>query len=160
MFVVLIYPTKISIFVPVLQIILTKYTNIVGKPLRIKQKKSVKSLPAPLEQVEQEAVAMYLDTQYPNVLYCASAGGLRTSLRSAVKMKKAGYKKGFPDLFIYEPRDGCNGLAIEMKRKEGIVTLEQKIWIGELQARGYQSWICRGFDEAKRVIDDYFGPWE
>lgn len=129
-----------------------------AKPLRIKQKKSVKSLPAPLEQVEQEAVARYLDTQYPNVLYCASAGGLRTSLRSAVKMKKAGYKKGFPDLFIYERNGWQCGLAIEMKRKGGVVSKEQQEWLDRLQKNDYATAVCYGFDEAKRVIDDYLFP--
>jgi len=54
------------------------------------------------EEFVQIAVVNYLKYQYPNALYCASAGGVRTSIKQAIKMKRTGYVKGFPDLFIYE----------------------------------------------------------
>ena len=75
----------------------------------------------------QQIVINYLKLSYPNALYCASAGGMRTSFLQAVKMKRTGYVKGFPDLFIYEPRGSFYGLAIEMKKeKGGTVSPEQK----------------------------------
>ena len=46
----------------------------------------------------------------------------------AHRMKLTGYKKGFPDMFFYEPRQGFNGLAIELKRDMGRATPEQKKW--------------------------------
>jgi hypothetical protein len=108
------------------------------------------------EALIQEAVINYINAQYSGTLYCASAGGVRTSMRQAVMMKRTGYVKGFPDIFIYEPRDAFHGLAIEMKReKGGVVSLHQKEWHKKLTERRYFCAICKGFDEAKKVIDEY-----
>ena len=66
----------------------------------------------------------------------ASAGGARTSMREAV-LKETGYKKGFPDVFIYEPRGGHHGLSIELKReKGGRVSASQKEWKERLRRVG------------------------
>jgi hypothetical protein len=91
-----------------------------------------------LEQKLQERFAVYLTGR--GVLYCASAGGMRVSLGTAVKMKRAGYKKGFPDIFIYESRGGFHGMAIEVKCGTR-TSLEQKWWQAELTKRGYYSII-------------------
>ena len=64
------------------------------------------------EANQQEIVIKYLRLAYPHALYCASAGGMRTSYLQAIKMKRTGYVKGFPDLFIYEPNQDFHGLAI------------------------------------------------
>lgn len=104
----------------------------------------------------QQIVINYLKLAYPNALYCASAGGMRTSFLQAVKMKRTGYVKGFPDLFIYEPRGSFYGLAIEMKKeKGGTVSPEQKWWQEQLRNRGYCSYICKGKDHAIKIIDEY-----
>ena len=109
------------------------------------------------EQNQQEIVIKYLRLAYPDALYCASAGGMRTSYLQAVKMKRTGYVKGFPDLFIYEPRGEFHGLAIEMKKeKGGTASPEQKEWQEQLRNRGYCSYICKGNEEAIKVIDEYF----
>jgi len=107
------------------------------------------------EALIQEAVINYLVAQYPGTLYCASAGGVRTSMKQAIMMKRTGYVKGFPDVFIYEPRDAFHGLAIEMKAAKGIVSQSQKEWWANLNNRNYMAFVCKGFDEAKKVIDDY-----
>ena len=109
------------------------------------------------EANQQEIVIKYLRLAYPDALYCASAGGMRTSYLQAIKMKRTGYVKGFPDLFIYEPRGSFNGLAIEMKKeKGGVASPEQKRWQEQLRNRGYSSYICKGSEEAIKVIDEYF----
>ena len=46
----------------------------------------------------------------------------------ARRMKLTCYKKGFPDMFFYKPRQGFNELAIELKRDMGRATPEQKKW--------------------------------
>lgn len=73
-----------------------------------------------------------------NLLYCASAGGMRTSPVTAVKMKNSGYLKGFPDIFIYEPSKKVHGTAIEVKAHGGAQSLEQKKWQQMLENRGYK----------------------
>lgn len=122
------------------------------------KKSSVKRKIAPESEAnQQEIVIKYLRLAYPNVLYCASAGGMRTSYLQAIKMKRTGYVKGFPDIFIYEPNADYHGLAIEMKKeKGGVASPEQKWWKEQLRNRGYASYICKGNEEAIKVIDEYF----
>lgn len=122
------------------------------------KKSSVKRKIAPESEAnQQEIVVKYLRLAYPTALYCASAGGMRTSYLQAIKMKRTGYVKGFPDLFIYEPTQDYKGLAIEMKKeKGGVASPEQKWWQEQLRNRGYASYICKGKDEAIKTIDEYF----
>ena len=104
----------------------------------------------------QVAICQLLDLKAPWLLYCASAGGARTSLIEARRVKAQGYKKGFPDLFFYEPRGGHHGLAIELKREKGRATPDQKLWKEELQRRGYKAVIARGYSACLDAIKDYF----
>ena len=109
------------------------------------------------EANQQEIVIKYLRLSYPHALYCASAGGMWTSDSQRIKMAKTGYVKGFPDLFVYEPRGEFHGLAIEMKRVKGSkIEPEQIEWQEQLRNRGYASYICKGNEEAIKVIDEYF----
>jgi len=107
------------------------------------------------EALIQEAVINYIKAQYPRLLYCASAGGVRTSMKQAVKMKKTGYVKGFPDIFIYNAKGPFFGLAIEMKTAKGVMSQSQKDWQAKLINNGYHAVTCKSFDEAKQVIDEY-----
>jgi hypothetical protein len=122
------------------------------------KKSSAKRKIAPESEAnQQEIVVKYLRLAYPDALYCASAGGMRTSYLQAIKMKRTGYVKGFPDLFIYEPRGEFHGLAIEMKKVKGSkIEPEQVQWQEQLRNRGYASYICKGNEEAIKVIDEYF----
>jgi hypothetical protein len=109
------------------------------------------------ESNQQEIVIKYLRLAYPDALYCASAGGMWTSDSQRIKMARTGYVKGFPDLFIYEPRGEFHGLAIEMKKVKGSkIEPEQVQWQEQLRNRGYASYICKGSEEAIKVIDEYF----
>ena len=107
------------------------------------------------EALIQEAVINYINAQYPGTLYCASAGGVRTSMKQAVMMKRTGYVKGFPDIFIYEPKGQWHGLAIEMKTAKGVMSQHQKEWQNELIKRGYIAVTCKSFDQAQIIIDEY-----
>lgn len=104
----------------------------------------------------QRRFADYIDTEHPDVLWCASAGGARTSMNEAKRLKAAGYKRGFPDVFVYEPRGAFHGLAIELKKdKGGRVSTSQKEWLKSLQMRGYKATVAKGFDEAVKVLELY-----
>lgn len=107
------------------------------------------------EQILQEQVVNYLSLKYPNILYTASVGGMRTHIGVARKMKRAGYRKGVPDLMIFEPSKDFVGLAIELKTEDGRLSPEQKYWLEALTARKWKAVMCRGFDEAIKTIDDY-----
>lgn len=124
--------------------------------------KKIKRVPVkdgiPREEEEQKRVILFLRVYYPAILFCASAGGMRTSMKQAMKMKATGYISGFPDLFIYEPRSLYHGLAIEMKRiKGGVVSSEQKDWQEKLRTRGYRSEVCKGSIDAIKIIQEYLG---
>ncbi|QDP63178.1 MAG: hypothetical protein Unbinned5930contig1000_21 [Prokaryotic dsDNA virus sp.] len=104
----------------------------------------------------QKAVCRYMDYHKEKILYCGSAGGVRTSITQAKKMKATGYKKGFPDLFIYNPKGKYNGLAIELKVKGNYPSKEQKEWLSRLTEQGYYAVCCKGFEDARTTIDNYF----
>jgi len=107
----------------------------------------------PQEQPLQEWYALFLHSL--GVLHCASAGGMRTSMRTAIKMKRAGYKKGFPDVFIYEPRGQFHGMAVELKLGS-YPSAEQKEWQAELLKRGYYAVVVPGkfnYQEAQAFLE-------
>ena len=108
------------------------------------------------EQGLQVAVAGYLRMKVKDILFNGSPGGIRTSITQARKMKAAGYKKGWPDLLILEPRGEYHGLAIELKVKGNYASIHQKEVISKLRERGYKAEVCTGFDQAKETIDKYF----
>ena len=108
----------------------------------------------PLESDEHIAVADYL--KYLGVMFNHSPNEGIRQVQYVQKLKRMGMLPGFPDFFIYEPRGVYHGLAIEMKRvKGGRVSEEQKECLKKLSDRGYYATVCRGFDEAKEVIDRY-----
>tara|TARA_R110002012_G_scaffold204477_1_gene374175 strand:+ start:1745 stop:2080 length:336 start_codon:yes stop_codon:yes gene_type:complete len=107
------------------------------------------------EQETQEAIVLYLQLKYKKIRFCASAGGVRTSITQARKMKRAGYVKGMPDLQIMEARQGKHGLFIELKTKTGRLTKEQKQWLEDLNKRNYLAKCCKGAGEAMDLIDWY-----
>ena len=106
------------------------------------------------EELLQTHVIKYIKLKHPKIRYCASLGGIRTSMRQAVKAKATGYVKGHPDLAIYEPRGNYLGLFIEIKYK-GYPTKEQKQWINDLNDRGYLACCLKGFEPITNAIDVY-----
>ena len=102
----------------------------------------------------QKAVCKYLDLQ--NVLYCGSMGGQYQIFKSQrIKAKATGYKRGFPDLFVYEPRANYHGLAIELKVGYNKPTVEQLTWLNELTKRGYLAMTSKGLDQTIEIIERY-----
>jgi hypothetical protein len=102
----------------------------------------------------QKAICKYLDLK--GVLYCASMGGqYQPHFSQRIKAKKSGYKRGTPDLFIYEPVGKFHGLAIELKVGKNRATKDQLKWRDELNKRNYVSEICNGIDETLKVINQY-----
>lgn len=89
-------------------------------------------------------------------LYSATVGGVRVAMHTALRMKQAGYKKGIPDLLIFEPRNGYCGLALEVKTPTGRASEHQKEWQRQLQERGWKAVISKGLDACIKEIDDYF----
>lgn len=116
----------------------------------------------------QKAVCRYLDVQFPRALYLSDTiANLELNMGQKVR-NKAIQKTGFkcPDLLILEPRHGYHGLFIELKvespfKKNGELKkndhLEgQMATIQDLQKRGYYACFSTGFEETKKIIDEYF----
>jgi hypothetical protein len=82
-------------------------------------------------------------------------------------MKAIQGKRGYPDLFIMEPRGIFHGLYIEIKKederiykKDGVTPVsthidEQIDMLNELYLRQYYVSLAIGFDNVKETIDIY-----
>src|SRR5574344_149841 len=110
----------------------------------------------PTEHLEQITLIAWYRRTYKNELLVAIPNGGKRHIKTAVSMKQEGTSKGFPDLFLPVPNYQSHGLFIEMKRqKGGTVSKEQKAWLEYLNSVGYQAVVCKGFLEAKEVIECY-----
>ena len=132
----------------------------------------------------QQQVADYLRLQYPKVIFHSDFGsGIKLTMGQAVKQKRLnGGRRAWPDMFIAEPKevredidilsyriiDKYYGLFIELKKdgtrlkkKSGEWAsehiAEQAAMLSDLQHKGYFADFAIGFDQAKRLIDDYLG---
>jgi len=119
------------------------------------------------EENLQIAVCDYLRYQYPHVMFtCDLASGMKLTIGQAVKVKRMRSERAWPDLFIAEPRGLCAGLFIELKR-EGVKLKkcngdyssdhiwEQERVLSKLNCKGFETYFAVGFDEAKKIIDNY-----
>jgi hypothetical protein len=88
-----------------------------------------------------------------DLLHNASVSAVKTSIGVAMKMKRAGYKRGFPDMFIYEARGQYHGMAIELKMGTYPSEYQEK-WRDDLLQRGYLAIIVPG-NLSYREAQDY-----
>ena len=111
----------------------------------------------PLEETEQQAFVIWLDSQISkgaDIIYSAIPNSTFTTSWNQKRLNKAmGVCPGLPDLFIITANH--NLLYIEMKRQKGSTTSpEQKEWIADINdCDNAQAFICKGFAEAKIVIE-------
>ena len=138
-------------------------TSIYGNACseRVKMRKT--SARVPLEEEEVIAFHQWLQiNDIPHTHVPNEIGGSTSAMKArAVKMKKMGTSKGFPDLLVFIPVHGVTGgidcyqmCAIEMKRQKGSTTSkEQKAWINILNGSGCLSKVCKGANEAIAFID-------
>ena len=100
-----------------------------------------------------------LESQYSTwldslgVLHCASIGGVNLGRMPAIRMKRKGYKRGFPDHMILEPRGDWHGMFVELKVGVTKKNPDQDRWLDELRRRGYYTYkVPNGLD--------FWGAWE
>ena len=74
--------------------------------------------------------------------------GKRSPVTGA-RLKRAGLKKGFPDVIIIDGR-----IAIELKTKKGRMTPEQTDWQERLTAIGWTAVTCRDMQAVIDAIDE------
>lgn len=103
----------------------------------------------------QIALVNWLFVNHPHVLFTSALGGIKTTIGQAVKLKRMGYRRGFPDLLIFEARGIYHGLLIELKTKTGVLSPFQKEIAHLLMQRDYRVATCFGFDQAVYYITKY-----
>ena len=103
----------------------------------------------PTEHEEQRELVKWFRQSFDGIrIFAIPNGGART-ITTAAKLKVEGVSAGVPDLYVPEWK-----LWIEMKRtKGGVVDKAQKDWHDYLTAIGDRVIVCRGADEAKRMIE-------
>lgn len=116
-------------------------------------------------------VADYLKLRYPNIIFKSNKedGRKRKLYEQQFHKRINSPSRGFPDIFVFEPRGKYHGLALELKAadvsvwlKDGSLTTdshvqEQSAVLERLIERGYQAHFVSGFGEARTAIDRYFG---
>lgn len=105
------------------------------------------------ETGEQEAVIQYCDLMHIPIVHIPNEG--KRSASYGAKLKRAGLRRGFPDLFIPLARNGYHGLFIEMKYGKGKTSPEQKEWLECLSDNEYKAVVCYGAQEAIQEINNY-----
>ncbi len=114
------------------------------------------------EHTEQVALFNWcklMEGRHPQLalLFSIPNGGKR-HLGTAVKLKASGTKSGVPDIFLpVANRHGKHGLWIELKVGKNKPTKNQQHWLRELEAEGYATALCYGFEEARNTIVNYLG---
>ena len=69
-----------------------------------------------------------------------------------------GVRSGVPDLMLPVPMNGRHGLFLEMKKADGgRLSESQRRWLGWLTDLGYEAACCHGWEEARRVVEEYMG---
>jgi hypothetical protein len=116
----------------------------------------------PTEYQIQCAFVEYVEKKYPHyrqlLIHIPNEG--KRSWREGKRQKKLGLTRGVPDLFFAMPvingemQHYC-GLWIEIKTGAGRIRTEQKVFIANMLARGYQAKIVRSVDEAIAVFEEY-----
>lgn len=119
--------------------------------------KRVNNIFVPSEEHEQMRLVEYVKHKYPDLLFTSSLGGVRVSIGVAVKMKKLGYRKSWPDLSFAEARGGYFGLYIELKNLSGRLDPDQKDFLITATERGYFAQCAIGYHGAVHIIDRYMG---
>ena len=119
------------------------------------------------EHYVQVALADYLRTVYPAVMFRSDAGGVRLNMGQAVALKRIQAGRAWPDIFIAEPMGGYHGLFIEIKtgndsvyRKDGMMRKnkhinEQAQILSHLCQRGYLAVFGLGFEDCRYHVDQY-----
>lgn len=118
-------------------------------------------LPVPTEHDEQVmlfkwAAMMVQQGIYELDLLYAIPNGARTSIRTAVKLKAEGLKRGFPDIALPVARHGFHGLFIEVKRlRGGQISKDQRIWHERLIIQRNKVVLAIGWRDAALALCNY-----
>jgi hypothetical protein len=116
----------------------------------------------------REQLTWWLRTQFPGVIYRWDlAADLKLTMSQAARHKRLHPERGYPDLFLAEPRAGFAGAFFELKAEGAKLykangelyadthLAEQAAVLEQLRTKGYKAEFAVGFDEASKLISDY-----
>ena len=119
------------------------------------------------EEQLSKAVSRYLKLQYPDVVFTCDSSGIRLTIGQATALKAQRSTHKIPDMIILKPNAEYHGLILELKSddsspflKDGSLSKgqhiqEQNQTLTALLNIGYYAVFAVGFDNAKKIIDDY-----
>lgn len=106
----------------------------------------------------QAACVEWLWNAFPatrgNFIHIPNEGNRSNKIDGALR-KALGLVPGAPDTFLFLPRGGFHGLAVEFKTPVGTQSPAQKDFQARLEANGYRYEICRTFEQFKTIITGY-----
>ena len=119
------------------------------------------------EEQLSKSVSRYLKLQYPDVVFTCDSSGIRLTIGQATVLKAQRSTHKIPDMIILKPNAEYHGLILELKSddsspflKDGSLSKgkhiqDQNQTLTELLSIGYYAVFAVGFDNAKKIIDDY-----
>lgn len=111
----------------------------------------------PEARIQASAVEWLWNT-YPetrgNFIHIPNEGNRKSKMDGAMR-KALGLVAGAPDTFLFMPRQGKHGLAVEFKTETGVQSDAQKAFQYRLEQNGYAYRLCRSLDQFKAIIAEY-----
>ena len=120
------------------------------------------------EEQLSKSVSRYLKLQYPDVVFTCDSSGIRLTMGQATALKAQRSVHKIRDMIILKPNGEYHGLILELKSEDSSPYLkdgslskgqhiqEQNQTLTALLNIGYYAVFAVGFDNAKKIIDDYF----
>jgi hypothetical protein len=90
-------------------------------------------------------------------LFTAGLGELQSSLDLRIEAHSKGYRKGLPDLLIFEKTEEYSGFAIELKHPgfEAEARSEQLEVLSDFRQRGWKILVSSDFTEVLLELSEY-----
>ena len=110
------------------------------------------------EHFIQVRLFYYVENNYPEYyddMYANPMGGYRPN-SVGWEMIAEGAKTGQPDINIDCPKEKYFGLRLEVKSSIGSPSENQTVKLKRLNDRGYFAVLGYGYEECKKILDDYF----
>lgn len=108
------------------------------------------------ENLFHEAVITYFKVQHPKIFITHHPNESKKTAFERFLYKILGVKTGIPDILIFTPRKGFNGLAIELKIKPNKPSTIQNECMNELKACNWRVEVAYDINEVIAISKEYF----
>ena len=114
------------------------------EPTRRARRPKKVAVPEPSETQIQQSFIQYLDLcAHRDLVYWAVPNGGKRSKVEAARLKAEGVRAGIPDVHFMHK---CTFYVLEIKKKKGRLSPEQKVMIERLRAAGAVVEVAYGLD--------------